>query len=136
VERETRQESAQQKHDRQRTTSEWGNSPVLFPTTLSLFHTQLINGKDRSIYKLQQSLPPIFSWIITHIHSPPYGPLSLFHTLLLTKETQRLPLFVASGDPTLSRFLTALLLSSRPLSGGLVNHIPEAKACPQKLSTQ
>lgn len=53
--------------------SEWGSFLVPFFTTPPLLHTQLTNGKH-SIFKLQKSLTPIFSWITTHIHSRPHDP--------------------------------------------------------------
>ena len=74
---------------------------LLFSSSLlSLSSPQPSNGNDRSIYKPQQSLSPIF---FMDRHTYP------FHTLLLTNEKQRLPLFVPSGHPTISHFLTLSL---------------------------
>ena len=54
-----------------------------------------------------------------------YAPPSPSPTLMLTKERQRLPLFVASRHQALSRFLRALPFSFRFPSDGRIELIPE-----------
>ena len=89
-------------------------SPLLvFSISITLSANYRYSGgcRDGGIGILRRSRLHILPRITTHAHSRRRAPPSISHPLVLKKERQRLPLFIAPRNPTPSLFLPALSLS-------------------------